>query len=932
MTHRKKWMAVTLAALAVSSLAIGLAGLFLLHASLLKTAAEQRDLVQENLSSRLEKQLAYFSGTADFLCGKETTRYLTSLARLRPEEDTRALKAAFEDYLHGTALDTHSIQSVCFVGENENQAGYLYETASRREIPVEIPATDSWLRSGLADLLLGDGTLVYIQDDAVEEVLARPYFERYPAQKEAVEEWLGYLSGRYCYVLPRERYGVILVLDSQVFDRLHQAFPWETDGAALCAGDGRILWQTGEWIARARAGEEPVLLDGSLPLADTKLRLYYVRRAEPRAYLLFAAVYLGASLLLLAVAVAAVNRMARRILAPFDRLTDRIRASMSSDDFEPIPADDPALFTGRPLYRRIFRLFAVGLLLPAVCLGLLSSLLTNRMLASRLTGVAALHAAALQGALDDSLAISESILKMISGKPDFAEAAALSIDSLESGDYRERALELNSYINRYPLGMFNVAYLALQDVEGHAKYQSLYLDEESAESQLSRFSLLDQPDALAQVRALEGDTGLLLCANLYKQPAVAAVQKLYDPQGKVAGYLQMVYNQSYFQEISTRQTVGFLVFRQSDHQLVYNSGADGFAKVLEENALRPGESLSLHVGGRGYLLNTRAVDTTDWMLAVFQRTDDLMSVATAALLQDALLLAVLLGLLLLLSLRLARWMSQPLRAIEQDLGRVIENGCRGFVPYTKKDELSRLVDTYNQVIGQLNSLMDSMVEKKTIEQRLTTLQTQAELESLRQQIASHFFRNTLENIHMQIQNGDKDSACRMLIALSRLFSYGMTNQDRIELEKEIDYVENYITIQRYRLHDAFTVRWNIDENARLTVVPKLILQPLVENCITHGLYEYQSGGLITISAVRRDDRLELQVADNGVGMSAGELEELRQSLRQPDDADKRSGLALKNIYTRLRLYAGEGADMTIDSRPMRGTTVRIRLPLTPPPA
>ena len=136
MTHRKKWMAVTLAALAVSSLAIGLAGLFLLHASLLKTAAEQRDLVQENLSSRLEKQLAYFSGTADFLCGKETTRYLTSLARLRPEEDTRALKAAFEDYLHGTALDTHSIQSVCFVGENENQAGYLYETASRREIPV----------------------------------------------------------------------------------------------------------------------------------------------------------------------------------------------------------------------------------------------------------------------------------------------------------------------------------------------------------------------------------------------------------------------------------------------------------------------------------------------------------------------------------------------------------------------------------------------------------------------------------------------------------------------------------------------------------------------------------------------------------------------------------------------------------------------------
>lgn len=103
MTHRKKWMAVTLAALAVSSLAIGLAGLFLLHASLLKTAAEQRDLVQENLSSRLEKQLAYFSGTADFLCGKETTRYLTSCPSA-PRWRTPGAQSRFEDYLHGTAL------------------------------------------------------------------------------------------------------------------------------------------------------------------------------------------------------------------------------------------------------------------------------------------------------------------------------------------------------------------------------------------------------------------------------------------------------------------------------------------------------------------------------------------------------------------------------------------------------------------------------------------------------------------------------------------------------------------------------------------------------------------------------------------------------------------------------------------------------------
>lgn len=146
-------------------------------------------------------------------------------------------------------------------------------------------------------------------------------------------------------------------------------------------------------------------------------------------------------------------------------------------------------------------------------------------------------------------------------------------------------------------------------------------------------------------------------------------------------------------------------------------------------------------------------------------------------------------------------------------------------------------------------------------------------------------------------------------------------------------MENYILIQRVRLHDAFEVTWSVDPDALLIVVPKLILQPLVENSITHGLYEYQTGGRIAIRVVREEGLLVIEVTDNGVGIPADELEALRRTLNRPaGDADRAgtgSGLALRNIFLRLQMYGGGETSLTIDSTPMQGTRVTIRLDIRP---
>lgn len=931
MTYRKKWLCITLGLLVLSSLAICMAGLNLLYTFTYKAANEQQDLLCENLISRVEKEMTALSGMVDFLCGKETTAYFTSLVALLPEEKATPLKEAFETYLREADIDTQLIRAVAFVGENENQATYLYETASKKERPMAIPSMDMWTRSGLAELLLRDGNLAYLQAEDMDTLLEGPYFITYPEKKDVVRPWLEQIQGQLCLIQLRERYGVILVLDRQVFSQYGEAYPWDGDGAAIRTSNGAVVWETADWVTESRREDHRVLLESSRTIGDSSWTLYYARTFQTRPYGLYILVLFGATVTLLVVVLWVVDRRVKRLLYPFDRFTDRIRRSIDSDTFETVSLEDILLDRSRPLYQGIFRLFIAGLLVPVICLGGISTILLNRGLRPRLDELARMQTVSLQGALKSNLEISERLLRLISGKPDFVEAASQNINSQpDSGDYREQALELNSYVNRYPLGMYNVAYLVLLDLEGNAKYQSLYLNEESAKNQLSRFTLLSQPDALAQLRNLKEDTGLLLCENIYGQSAVAVVKKLYDKQGVLAGYLQMMCNQSYFQEIRIRQPALFLVTQQIDQRLVFNSGTDDFYRAFLKMDRSSREIPSVKIVGRSYLVDVQPVESSGWTLAVFQRTDDLMSQSTVALLQNLILIGVLLLLLSALSLLLAHWMSQPLRAIEQDLSRVIENGCCGFVSYHKKDELYQLVETYNQVIGQLNSLMDSMVEKKMIEQRLANLQTQAELESLRQQIASHFFRNTLENIHMQVQMGNRDNACRMIVALSNLFSYGMNNRDRIELDKEIQYVENYIFIQRFRLHNAFEIHWEVDEDCRLLIVPKLILQPLVENCLTHGLYEYQSGGLITIRIYRLDHALHMEIEDNGVGIPKEELEKIRAYLQSADDSEadcQSSGLALRNISLRLRMYGGRQAGLTIDSRPMHGTAVHIVLPV-----
>ena len=195
--------------------------------------------------------------------------------------------------------------------------------------------------------------------------------------------------------------------------------------------------------------------------------------------------------------------------------------------------------------------------------------------------------------------------------------------------------------------------------------------------------------------------------------------------------------------------------------------------------------------------------------------------------------------------------------------------------------------------------------------------TQAELSALRAQINPHFLFNALNTIRYFVRT-DPDQARALLLKLSEVFQRVLRSGAFVPLADEIAYAEAYLALEQARLGERLRVEWTRPEGELLELqVPALILEPLVENAVVHGLAPKPEGGVLRILVERWGRELVIQVRDDGVGFDTARLGE---------DA---SSIALANIDARLRLLYGEGHGLVIESQPGRGTRVELRLPLPP---
>jgi two-component system sensor histidine kinase YesM len=221
------------------------------------------------------------------------------------------------------------------------------------------------------------------------------------------------------------------------------------------------------------------------------------------------------------------------------------------------------------------------------------------------------------------------------------------------------------------------------------------------------------------------------------------------------------------------------------------------------------------------------------------------------------------------------------------------------------------------------------------QRRLEILQKQADLQAYQSQISPHFLYNMLDAIRGQALEDGSTAASDMIESLSAMMRYVISNKDNmVTLGTEIKSVDNYIKIQQYRFGSRFVYNKYLDEldSGHIEMkIPKMTIQPIIENAISHGVEPMISGGEISLTVFNTQSRVIIQVADNGTGMDCERLAEVRRKLLKGEvaagtESGRGTGIALQNVNARIKLAFGDRFGISVSSTVGMGTSVEISLP------
>ena len=274
--------------------------------------------------------------------------------------------------------------------------------------------------------------------------------------------------------------------------------------------------------------------------------------------------------------------------------------------------------------------------------------------------------------------------------------------------------------------------------------------------------------------------------------------------------------------------------------------------------------------------------------------------------------------------RTRRFIREPIEHLEHFTALLAEGNLRAHIPPTDVVELEPLTERVEEMAGRL----DALIEQNRREQENLK---KSELRLLQAQINPHFLYNTLEAIVWQSETGRSDEVIQIARALSDFFRISLSSgADWIPVSQEIKHLTGYLSIQKMRYRDILNYQIDVDEEISSVYMLKLLLQPLVENALYHGIKNRRGGGMITVTGRREGDYLCFCVADTGRGMTPEELARVIARLGETTKrsfarTDSSSGFGLSNVNQRICLYYNQPAGLQIESGP-EGTSVSFRVP------
>lgn len=268
----------------------------------------------------------------------------------------------------------------------------------------------------------------------------------------------------------------------------------------------------------------------------------------------------------------------------------------------------------------------------------------------------------------------------------------------------------------------------------------------------------------------------------------------------------------------------------------------------------------------------------------------------------------------------SRWLIRPVRKLTRAIQRFGDGDFSVQCKVQTRDEVGVLAANFNSMAHNINDLVDRIYEEELLKQ-------QAELRSLHMQINPHFLYNVLETINWISRIRGVAEIGSIAKALGELMRGSINGPDYIPVADELRNINNYLYIQSFRYGEKLNVSIDVDEVLLKVLVPKLMLQPIVENGVVHGIEGKLGAGSIQITGRTKGGMAVFRVADDGMGMPEDKLRELRALLAGGHDGSSEH-IGILNVHRRLRLYCGARYAMSIDSAVDTGTVVTMCLPVT----
>ena len=264
----------------------------------------------------------------------------------------------------------------------------------------------------------------------------------------------------------------------------------------------------------------------------------------------------------------------------------------------------------------------------------------------------------------------------------------------------------------------------------------------------------------------------------------------------------------------------------------------------------------------------------------------------------------------------------PIKKLHDVTTTITKNDLQTLMTSENVDEITELGMSFNIMIGKIKELLDSKIKEQENLKK-------AELRALQAQINPHFLYNTLDTIIWMAESKKTDDVVELVGALSKFFRISLSKgMDWITIGEEVERIRSYLIIQKMRYRDILDFKINVDADVADNTILKLILQPLVENALYHGIKNKRQGGIINVRAKRKDeDEVLIEVEDDGIGFTPEKLAQLRAELEDDSGEIKlENGFGIGNVNNRIRLYYGRPYGLSIESEYTTGTRVTLVIP------